>query len=277
MQRKTILITGATDGIGLATAVALGRRGHRIILHGRSAERLEQSVVDVRNASGADEHEIVRADFSSLEEVMSMVMSLTRRGGPLHVLINNAGVYMKDRRLTRDGFEMTFAVNHLSHFLLTLGVLELLREGRPARIVNVSSVSHRRGRMNFSDLHGDQGYSAYEAYAQSKLANVLFTHSLSSRLDADEVTANALHPGVISTKLLRAGFSMSGASLDEGAATSVYLATAPELDGVSNRYFANSAEKAAEDHARHAESAEQLWNASIEMIRSVIPGWTPIV
>jgi NAD(P)-dependent dehydrogenase (short-subunit alcohol dehydrogenase family) len=277
MPPKTILITGATDGIGHATAVELARRGFRIILHGRDRARLERSLQDVIEAGTSNLHHVVEADLSSLEHVAAMTGGLIATGEPIHVLINNAGVYMTEKKLTRDGFETTFAVNHLSHFLLTLDLLDLLRYGSPARIINVSSVAHRRGRLDFDDLHASDGYGGYEAYARSKAANVLFTRSLSTRLDPGEISANALHPGVISTKLLRAGFTMAGGSVEKGAETSVYLASSPEVEGVSGRYFGDSAERQAADHAMDVNTAERLWAASVEMIRSVLPSWSPAV
>jgi NAD(P)-dependent dehydrogenase (short-subunit alcohol dehydrogenase family) len=185
MRRKNILITGATDGIGRETALALGRLGHRIILHGRSTGRLDQALAALRDASASDDHEIVRANLASLDNVMSMARSLKGAGEPLGVLINNAGMYMNERRLTRDGFETTFAVNHLSHFLLTLELLEILKDGQPARIISLSSAAHRRGTLDYRDVNAAGHYNAYGAYAQSKLANVLFTRSLSARLGVD--------------------------------------------------------------------------------------------
>lgn len=273
MPKKAVLITGATDGIGRETAVQLARRGHPVILHGRNSARLADALDAVRAAGNRDDHAATKADFSSLAEVISMAGEIKERAYPIGALVNNAGVYMNDYIPTSDGYEMTFAVNHLAHFLLTVELLDVLEDNRPSRIVNVSSVAHRSGRINFDDVHGSESYGGYAAYAQSKLANVLFTRSLARRVESSAVTANALHPGVISTKLLHAGFDMAGAGVDEGAETSVFLVDSPTVEGVTGRYFARSAEQDAAPQGTNDEDAERLWALSVRMVQSAIPGW----
>ncbi|NNE45292.1 MAG: SDR family NAD(P)-dependent oxidoreductase [Rhodothermales bacterium] len=277
MTSKTILVTGATDGIGLATAVELSRLGHRMILHGRTPARLTDAHRHVRAAGDRDDHITVSADLSTVDAVFAMSAEIKREVRSLDVLINNAGVFLNDREVSPDGVELTFAVNHLSHFLLTHELLELLRNSRPSRIVNVSSVAHRSGTINFDDINSAARYGGYEAYAQSKLANVLFTQSLADRLAADDITANALHPGVIATKLLRAGFSMKGSGVEEGAATSVYLATSADVSHVTGKYFVDCVERPMEPHALDSDQAERLWGLSVELVQRARPGWASAV
>jgi NAD(P)-dependent dehydrogenase (short-subunit alcohol dehydrogenase family) len=189
----------------------------------------------------------------------------------LHVLVNNAGVYLRDRRLSEDGYEMTFAVNHLAHFLLTVELLDLMRASAPARVVTVSSMTHAHGRLDFADPTAARRYDAYEAYATSKLANVLFTRALAERLAGTAVTANALHPGVVATKLLRAGFAgAGGVGTREGAATSVYLAAAPEVAGVSGGYFVSERPAKPSRQATDRDLAERLWAESERMVQDAL-------
>lgn len=266
MSSQRILITGATDGIGRQTARELAALGHELILHGRSADKLGALAAELRDAHGEASIHTVRADFSSLEEVRAMGQELRERFASLDVLLNNAGVFMNDAHTSQDGFEQTMAVNHLAPFLLTHLALPLLEasDGR-ARIVNVSSIAHTRGRVEEGDLSNPPAFDPYRSYAASKLANVLFTRALALRLDADQVTVNALHPGVVSTKLLTEGFGMSGPdSLEEGSQTSKYLALDPAVEGLTGRYFSNTREARMSEiasnealvHAFYLESAE---------------------
>lgn len=234
----TILVTGATDGLGKEAVVELARMGARILLHGRNPERAARAVEEVKKKSGSGCVEPVIADFSSLRQVREMAADVQERFGRLDVLVNNAGVFMKDRVLTEDGFELTFQVNHLAHFLLTHLLLELLKNSAPSRIINVSSMAHANAKLDFGNLQGEKKYGAYGAYARSKLANILFTYELAERLHGTGVTANALHPGVIATKLLRSGFGgFGGSSAKKGAESIVYLATSPKGDTVTGKYF----------------------------------------
>ncbi|MCB9731211.1 MAG: SDR family NAD(P)-dependent oxidoreductase [Deltaproteobacteria bacterium] len=250
-----VLVTGATDGIGRETALTLARRGARVLLHGRSGDRLARVHAELAAVAGGPHPEPARADLASLADVRALAADLDARGLRPTVLVNNAGVFMNERVLTRDGFEMTAAVNHLAPFLLTH--LLLATPGAAlARIVNVSSVAHGRGRVDDPDDPGlvARPFDGYGHYAASKLANVLFTVALAPRVADRGVTVNALHPGVVSTKLLLEGFNMRGGdSLAEGAATSVTLALAPDLADVTGRYFSGGqlarTNRAADDDA----------------------------
>lgn len=264
MSAPVILVTGATDGIGRATAIGLARRGAHLLVHGRSPERAAPVVDEIRQAGGTAD--AVVADFASLDAVRRMAQQVRETQARLDVLINNAGVHMKRRELSADGYEMTFQVNHLAHFLLTVDLLPLLEASAPARIVNVSSQLHRRGQIHFDDLHHERDYDGYTAYANSKVANVLFTHSLARRLAGRGVTANALHPGVISTKLLHVGFGGGGDPVEEGARTSILLALSPDLATTTGRYFRDEAELPAADHALDDAVADRLWTVSEALV-----------
>ncbi len=262
-----VLVTGSTDGIGKQTALELVRRGHHVIVHGRSAERVRAACEEVRRAvaPGPARVDGVTFDLASLEAVRAGALELLREQPALHVLINNAGTFAHQRRLTVDGLERTFAVNHLAPFLLTHLLLPRLTEAGAARVVNVSSVAHGQGRLDLDDPSMARGYDGYVAYATSKLANILHANALATRHAPARLTANSLHPGVITTKLLREGFDMAGDSLERGARTSVKLASDPELAGVSGRYFADERETRPSAAARDAGLGERLWDASLRM------------
>jgi NAD(P)-dependent dehydrogenase (short-subunit alcohol dehydrogenase family) len=267
IDQPNILVTGATDGIGRQTALELARRGAHVILHGRSDAKLdatrEMILAEVANAS----LDAVRADLGGLDEVRELAAEVGRRYPALDVLLNNAGVYMKTRELSRDGFEMTMAINHDAPFLLSHLLLDNLRRARQGRIVNVASVAHTRGRIDLEDLDFAQGWSEYGAYAASKLANVLFTSELARRLEGTPVTVNALHPGVVGTKLLTEGFEMEGRdSLDEGAATSVHLVLAPEVGGTSGGYFVRSLATDVAPTAKDPALARRFYELSAERV-----------
>lgn len=261
---KVILVTGATDGIGRETALELAKQGHTVLVHGRN-ERKVKEVVDAAKAAGARDAQGFVADFASFDSVRALASEVHKRVPHLNVLVNNAGVMMPSRKTTADGHEMTWQVNHLSPFLLTNLLLPLLEKSAPARIVNVSSTTHQSGEINFDDLEGERGYSGYSAYSNSKLANVLFTKELATRLRDRGITANALHPGVIATKLLHAGFGgMGGSSPKEGARTSVMLATSGDVEGVTGKYFANGRESSASSLANDEALRRRLWEVSAE-------------
>lgn len=263
MPEKTVLITGATDGIGKATAEELARRGMRVIIHGRSPEKTQQTRDELRRKVPNALLEIIAADFSSLALVRAMSNEITARFEHLDVLINNAGVFIKRYQLSQDGFELTFAVNHLAHFLLTCSLLPMLRKSH-ARVVTVSSVSHRRGQINFADLNNEHNFDGYLVYAQSKLANILFANELAAR-ERGNLTSNSLHPGAVTSKLLQTGFGISGISPTQGAETSVYLATAPEVTQVTGKYFSESQETPTMPPVLDTTVAKRLWEISEEL------------
>lgn len=261
-----ILITGATDGIGKQTALELARMGHNVLIHGRSAARVENVIQEVQRTSKNPRIDGLVADFTSLDAVSGLAAQVRKRYDRLDILINNAGVFMKERVLTPDGHETTFAVNHLAHFLLTNLLLDLIRASAPARIITVSSGTHRSGQIAWDNLQGERDYSGYEAYARSKLANVLFAYELARRLQGTRVTSNALHPGVIRTKLLNAGWGGGGDNLSRGAETIVYAATAPELETVTGRFFDNRRETASSPAARDEKLQRELWQVSAQLV-----------
>ena len=238
MKDKTILITGSTDGIGKQTALELAEMGATVLLHGRNPGRGDKVLQEIKKATGNDRIEVLIADLASLTQVRNLAEQVQQRHGRLDVLINNAGVYETRHRISKDGFEMTFAVNHLAPFLLTLLLLDLIKNSAPSRIINVSSQVHASS-IDFENFQAEKHYSAYEAYSLSKLCNVLFTYELAERLKGTGITVNCLHPGVINTKLLKTGWGMGGSPVTQGSKTSVYLASDPELSTVTGKYFNN--------------------------------------
>lgn len=253
----TILVTGSTDGIGLQTARDLAGLGHEVVLHGRSEEKVARARDAIARTVPEADLLAVHADLADLGAVAHMAHDLAARLPRLDVLINNAGVYLSERKTSRDGFEMTLAVNHLAHFLLTNLLLPLLKKSAAPRVVTVSSIAHTSGRIDFDDINCERGYNGYHAYANSKLANALFAYELARR--EPWLTSNSLHPGVIGTKLLHAGFSMQGASVESGARTSVYLATSAEVAKVSGKYFIDCSVAAPSAQAHDAQLAQRLW------------------
>ncbi len=250
----TILVTGASDGIGLATAKALLLRGDTVLAHGRTEAKAKAAVKSLGRGASP-----VWGDLSDFRQIRALAGQVS---GPLDVLLNNAGVFQTERHESADGHELTMAVNHLAPFLLTKLLLPRLKQAPQGRVVNVSSMAHARGRLDLGDFDFKKGFDGYGVYAASKLANVYFTHALARRLEGTKVTAYALHPGVISTKLLHKGFGMGGAALAQGAVTSVYCATAPQLAKVSGRYYSDGLEVPCAPHANDVKLEEGLWELS---------------
>lgn len=276
MAGKTVLITGGTGGIGKATALSLAALGARVAITGRDADRAARAAEEIRQVASAPVDVFV-ADLSSQQEVRRLTGEVLQTLDRLDVLINNVGGFWNTRRLTVDGLEYTFALNHLAPFLLTNLLLERLQESAPSRVVTVSSGAQAMGRMDFADLQAKLSYSGQRAYNQSKLANVLFTYALASRLAGTGVTANALHPGVVATAF---GAEDPGRvqvflaplvqrwmkTPEEGARTSVHLASSPELEDVTGQYFANSTAKKSSKRSYSKADADLLWQVSAALV-----------
>jgi len=264
---RLAVVTGANRGIGKATAEGLARTGARVVLLTRRAEDGQAAAHDIAVATGNQALEVCAADLAVQAEVRRAAESIRGRHPRIHVLVNNAAVASKSRALSPDGIELTVAVNHLAHFTLTLALLDAIRAAAPSRIINVSSGPHLRERLDLDDLENAKAYGAIRAYGRSKLMNVLFTFELARRLEGTGVTVNALHPGVIGTKLLVGYFprplrpfvSRFTGTPDEGATTTLYLATSAEVEGVTGRYFKNCAVSRVNPMAEDRAVAERLW------------------
>ena len=278
IRGKTVLVTGATSGIGLEASVALARQGARVIMVGRNQAKTEAARADVASRSGSKEVSYLLADFASQASVRALANAVRSQADRLDVLVNNAGGVNKARTVTADGIETTFAVNHLGYFLLTNLLLDLVVKSAPARVVTVASVGHRRGTLDFEDLGFERGgYSIMRAYSRSKLANILFANELARRLAGSGVTSNSLHPGSVDTNiwsgaplwakpiiqvLLRPFFI----SAEKGGERIVQLAASPELEGVTGKYFEDGKVVDPAPLARDASLATRLWDVSARMV-----------
>jgi NAD(P)-dependent dehydrogenase (short-subunit alcohol dehydrogenase family) len=276
MAGRTVVVTGSSGGIGRATAMRLAQMGATVAVTGRNQSRTEESAAQIRDATGAPLH-VFTADLSAQSEVRRLAAELLDALPRIDVLVNNAGGYWNTRHVTDDGLERTFAINHLAPFLLTSLLLNRLKSSRDGRVVTVSSNAQGMGRIDFDDLQGEHDYSGARAYNQSKLANVLFTHELARTLQGSSVTANALHPGVVRTSF---GADDPGRaqrvfvplvrpfmrSPDRGAATSVLLASSPELKGVQGQFFSNGRKKRSSKRSYDHADAAQLWRTSATLV-----------
>jgi NAD(P)-dependent dehydrogenase (short-subunit alcohol dehydrogenase family) len=276
MEGKTCIVTGASSGIGKATAEQLAGMGARVVMICRNRERAEKVRAEIRGKNSGNSVEVMLADFTSLDSVREVARQFEQSYGGLDVLVNNAGLVRLMRSVTIDGFETTFQVNYLSHFLLTNLLLGLLKGSAPSRIVNVSSIAHHDGRISLDNLQLEEGYGVMKAYSQSKLALVLFTYELSTRLAGTGVAANCLHPGAVATDIW--GEALGPASFlgkvtklfmvgpQKGAETSVFLASSPDVEGVTGRYFQNKKEKQSSSASYDPKLAKSLWEVSTEMV-----------
>jgi retinol dehydrogenase-14 len=292
MAGKTVLITGATSGIGRATALGLARMGADIAITGRDVGRTDAAAREIRVAGGGRVDAFV-ADLSSQSEVRRLAEEVLHSLSGIDVLINNVGGYWNTRHVTVDGLERTFALNHLAPFLLTNLLLDKLKQSAPARVVTVSSNAHAAGRIDFGDLQGERSYSGARAYSQSKLANILFSYELARRLPAASVIANVLHPGLVNTsfgaedpagvqKLLVPLLRPFMKTPARGAATSIHLASAPDLQRVTGRHFANSKPTRSSKPSFDETVAARLWQVSSDLVdlttaadTADTPSWPP--
>jgi retinol dehydrogenase-14 len=276
MAGKTVLVTGGTAGIGRATAMGLAMMGAHLGITGRDRGRTEEAAAEIRAASGG-QVDVFVADLSCQAQVRRLAEQVQQACPRLDVLVNNVGGYWNTRHVTADGLERTFALDYLAPFLLTNLLLGRLKQSAPARVVTVASNAHTTCRIDFDDLQGERSYSGSRAYSQSKLGNVLFTYELARRLAASTVTANALHPGVVNTSF---GAEDPGGvqrlfvpfvrpflkTPVQGAATSIHLASSPDLEQVSGRYFANSKPKRSSKASYDQAAAARLWRVSAELV-----------
>ncbi len=268
IDEATVLITGATDGLGRRVARDIATRGATVVLHGRSRERAEAAAREIRGETDNQNVSYLLADLSSLDEVHDLAEEFMARYGRLDVLVNNAGVGSggrgTGRELSRDGYELRFAVNYLSHFLLTNLLLGRLKESVPSRIVNVSSIG--QAPVDFENVMLEAGYDGNRAYGQSKLAQIMFTFSLAERLKGTGVTANALHPAsLMDTKMVYESYGYTLSTVQEGADATVRLAASPDLEGVTGRFYDGEREARANEQAYDPQARERLWDLSEDL------------
>jgi NAD(P)-dependent dehydrogenase (short-subunit alcohol dehydrogenase family) len=277
MQDRICLITGGTSGIGKSTAQGLARLGATVVIVGRDAQKTRQVVTEIRSVSGNPNVDSLLADLSSQQAIRHLAAEFKRNYSQLHVLLNNAGGAFTTRQLSGDGIEMTFALNHLAYFLLTNLLLDTLEASAPARIINVSSDAHARGKIEFDNLQGERSYSSFGPYGNSKLANILFTTELARRLDGTGVTVNALHPGLTSTgfgknnpgllmKIMGVVIPLIARSPEKGAATPIYLASSPEVQSITGKYFVDCKVTQPAPQAMDSDVAKKLWDVSADMV-----------
>ena len=272
MEGRICMVTGGTSGIGLVTARELAAKGATVVIVGRDPARGGRAVAEIRRRTGNHRVVFQRADLSAQAEIRRLARDFAEEHPRLDVLVNNAGAIFMKRRLSADGIEMTFALNHLNYFLLTSLLLGRLMAAGAGRVVNVASRAHVGAALDFGDLQNERNYRGWTAYQRSKLANILFTYELARRLEGTRVTANALHPGFVATRFgmnnplwfrlaMRLAF-LKAIDEEEGAATSIHLASAPEVEGISGRYFAKRRPVKSSPESRDPETARRLWEVS---------------
>lgn len=275
LSGKTVLVTGATDGIGRVTAEALAAMGADLFLVGRNPQKTAETARAISKKTANPDIHFLVADLCVQSDVRRLAEAFRQQRRQLHVLVNNAGGIFMQRQTSPDGIEMTLALNHLAYFLLTNLLLDVLISSAPARIVNVSSGAHVGGKVDFQNLQLAHGYSSFKAYSQSKLANVYFTYELARRLSGSNVSVNCLHPGFVATnfgvsnggffKPIFKLFQVGAISPAEGAATSIYLASSPQVDGVSGKYFDQKKPVSSSKISYDSGIAQQLWNVSLQL------------
>ena len=275
MNGKVCLVTGATDGIGKVSAQVLAKMGAKVIIVGRNPEKSAAVLAELRSSSGSENIDLLMADLAVMKEVRDLAEQVISRYDRLDVLLNNAGGYFAKYEITSDGLEMTFALNHMSYFLLTNKLMGLLKSSVPARIVNVSSDAHYGVDIEFDNLNGEQDYKAWKAYQKSKLANVLFTYELLKKVPAD-ITVNCLHPGFVATNfgnnnggfvspILKIAKWISAIEPEDGAKTSIFLCSSSEVEEVSGKYFFKCKPKTSSQESRNKDTGKRLWQISADL------------
>ncbi|OPZ93512.1 MAG: Cyclopentanol dehydrogenase [Firmicutes bacterium ADurb.Bin419] len=275
-KNNVVIVTGANSGMGKATSAGLAKTGATVVMLCRNKSKGEKAVHEVRDLSGNNSVELMLCDLGSRKSIEGFCTEFKKKYQRLDVLVNNAGVILLDRQQTFDGYELQFGVNHLGHFLLTNWLLDLMLTSAPARIINVSSGAHKSGKIHFDDVNLKKNYNVWRAYAQSKLANVLFTYELSERLKGTKVTANCLHPGAVATAMgidRNTGFGTFITSMlkpffqtsEEGAQTAIYLATSHDVEGVTGKYFYRKRPIPSSKTSYDKDLARKLWKLSERM------------
>ncbi len=278
MKNKNVLITGANSGIGKETAVALAKMGATIIMLCRNKEKGEKALQEIKQRANTNKVDLIIADLSDPNSIYFAVSKYNEMFDKLDVLINNAGLFLKEKTIEATGYETTFAVNHLGHYLMTLLFIDLLVKSTPSRIINVSSEAHRFTKLNLEDINMEKKYRSFRAYSNSKLANILFTYELSRKLEGTGVTVNMLHPGFVNTnfgknqynKLTKPFMKLSGLftiSTAKGAKTSIYLASSPEVKDITGKYFKKSKVTRSSKESRKLKLQEELWEISQEYVK----------
>ncbi len=276
MTGKTVLVTGATGGIGKIAALELARMGANVALVARNQSKGEAVLGEIRKATGNTNLELYLADLSSMAEIRKLATEFKAKHASLDALVNNAGAFYNERKLSADGLEMTFALNHVAYFLLTNLLLDALKAAPKARVVSVSSAAHTSGKINFDNLQGEKKFNGWQAYSDSKLENILFTIELARRLEGTNVTANCLHPGFVKTafgsgntgfvaSLLSLAQNLVAITPEAGADTIIYLASSADVEGATGKYFEKRKVKASSPASMDQSTQKKLWDASAKL------------
>ncbi len=265
INKKIILITGSTDGIGKETAIKLLEVGAHVIIHGRNLKKAKLFLKEIRSKTGLNSISAVYGDLSSIDQILDMADQVNKKFNRLDILINNAGIYRNERSVSQNGIEETLAVNYIAPFILTNLLLELLKKGKSSRIINVVSQVHSN-QLEFKNLQLEIGYTAVKAYAHSKTCLIMFTYLLAEKLKNSAITVNCLHPGVINTKLLDAAMGMVGAPGSIGADNLIHAVTASELEGITSKYLNMKHIEPSKDITYNKEIQVKLWQKTEEII-----------
>ncbi len=276
-QGKVCIITGATDGIGKEAAMNLAAMDFTLGLVGRNPDKISSTLAEIQSKTGNDNITFFQADLSLMKEVRTLTEEIQSTFDKIDVLLNNAGAYIVDFGKTDEGFERTFALNHLSYFLLTDLLLDTIKTTPHSRIINVASNAHINTNLDFEDLQGFHGYKGWPAYCKSKLCNIMFTYELGRRLEESDTTVNCLHPGFVNTSFgnnnklgvrlsLIAAKAVSAINVKKGAKTSIYLASSSEVEGVSGKYFAKCKPKDSSPQSYVVEDQKRLWDISEQLL-----------